>query len=503
MVKASVTVSADFVLSDIDRRIFGNFIEQMGRQVLGGIYEPGHPTADEKGFRHDVIDLVKELGVTIVRYPGGNILSGYNWKNGIGPREERPRTLCLSRFTIETHQVGTNEFIEWCKLADVEPMLAINLESEGFDSAREYVEYCNHKGGSQWSDLRIEHGYTEPHKVKVWCLGNEPDGHWQIAAHSAETYARIATETAKAIKWIDPNTQLTLAPAAARSMPYYGEWERIVLEDAFDYVDFICPHMYFKDDHKDTSEYLAWADQMNGYIKEMVAMCDAVAGKKRSRKRIMISFDEWNIGARWPIEEKRAKPGEWPERITILEEAYTVEDALLIGGAMQALLNNADRVKVACFAQLVNCIAPIMTVDNGPAWRQTIFWPLSLASKYGHGQVLQQVVESPSYKAKTWHDVPYLLSTVINDPETGRTTIIAANRHLTETMDLTVLLKGLGEDRRISHTHELANDNLKAVNSADDPDNIVPSDIQVISLSGEKLTAQLKPASWNVIVIDR
>ena len=474
MVKASVTVSADFVLSDIDRRIFGNFIEQMGRQVYGGIWEPGHPTADEHGFRHDVIDLVRELGVTIVRYPGGNILSGYNWKDGIGPREERPRTLDLSRYIIETHKVGTNEFIDWCRVAGIEPMLAINLESQGFQSALDYVEYCNHKGGSRWSDLRISHGYKEPHGVQVWCLGNEPDGWWQIGAHSAQSYARLATEVAKGIKWIDPNAQLTLAPSAARRMPHYGDWERIVLEDAYDYVDFICPHMYFKDDYDDTAEYLAWADQMDGYIKEIVAMCDAVAGKKRSSKRIMISFDEWNIGARWPIEEKKAPRGEWPERISIIEESYTVEDMLLIGGAMQALLNNADRVKCACFAQLVNCIAPIMTVDGGPAWRQTIFWPLSLASKYGHGQVLRQVVDSPSYEARTWHDVPYLLSTVINDPATGRTVIFAANRHLDEPMDLTVALKGLGADRRIAETYELANPDLKAVNTADNPDNIVP-----------------------------
>lgn len=501
MVKASVTVSADFVLSDIDRRIFGNFIEQMGRQVYGGIWEPGHPTADEHGFRHDVIELVRELGVTIVRYPGGNILSGYNWKDGIGPRDKRPRTLDLSRYIIETHKIGTNEFIDWCKVVGTEPMLAINLESQGFQSALDYVEYCNHKGGSKWSDLRIEHGYAEPHKVKVWCLGNEPDGWWQIGAHSAETYGRLAAETAKAIKWIDPDTQLTLAPSAARGMPHYGEWERIVLEDAFDYVDFICPHMYFKNDRNDTAEYLAWADQMDGYIKEIVAMCDAVAGKRRSTKRIMVSFDEWNIGARWPIEEKKAPRGEWPERLPLIEESYTVEDMLLIGGAMQALLNNADRVKVACFAQLVNCIAPIMTVDGGPAWRQTIFWPLSLASKYGHGQVLRQVVDSPSYSAKTWHDVPYLLSTVMHDASTGQTVVIAANRHLAEEIDLTVNLKGLGANRGVVETHELANPDLKAVNSVDHPDNIVPRKLDSVSVDGEVLKAKLKPASWNVIAI--
>lgn len=503
MITAKVTVSGDFVLADLDRRIFGNFVEQMGRQVYGGLYEPGHPTADAHGFRKDVIALVKELGVTMVRYPGGNYLSGYDWKDGVGPRDQRPRTLDLSRYITETHQIGTNEFIDWCKLAGVEPMLAINLESEGFNSARQYVEYCNHPASTKWSDLRAAHGYPDPHRVRLWCLGNEPDGWWQIAAHTAESYAALATETAKALKWIDPSVELTVAGSSGRQMAGYGDWERIALEASYDYVDYLAAHIYFRNPHATTGDYLANCELMDAYIKELAAMCDSVAGKKRSRKRMMISFDEWNIAARWEIEDKKAPRGTWPDVYPLLEESYTVEDALLIGGAMQVLLNNADRVRMACFAQLINCIAPIMTVNGGSAWRQTIFWPLALASRYGHGQVLRQVTASPSYPTKDWGEVPYLLSTVIHDPSAGRTVVFALNRHLSEPMELEVALKDLGTGRHVEATHQLWHRDLKAVNSAAKPDTVVPSVIEKVSLAGETVTAVLRPASWNVIVVGK
>ncbi|HWU16956.1 MAG TPA: alpha-L-arabinofuranosidase C-terminal domain-containing protein [Devosia sp.] len=501
MTKASVIVDKDFVLSDLDRRIFGQFAEHMGRCIYGGLYEPGHPTADEHGFRQDVMELVKELGVTIVRYPGGNMLSGYNWEDGVGPKDQRPRRLELSRFVTETNQMGTDDFIDWCRKTGIEPMLATNVASRDLNGAWGHVEYCNIPGGTTMSDKRRANGYEEPHNVKFWCIGNEPDGFWQIAQKSAKEYGRIVAEAAKIIKWIDHDIEVAASASSNRNMPHYGDWERTILEDAFEYIDYLAPHTYFKND-PDTMEFFANIELMDTYIKETVAMCDAVAGQRRSSKRIMLSFDEWNIAARWKPEDKKAKPGEWPEVMPIIEDVYTVEDALLIGGTMQTLINNGDRVKVACFAQLVNVIAPIMTEDGGPAWRQTIFWPLALASKYGHGKIMKQVVSSEKTSTKAWAEMPYLVSTVLHDDATGQTVIFALNRNLEEPMDLSVALKGLGAERRITATHEIANADLKATNTKDNPDNIRPGTIALVRIDGETVNASLKPASWNVIVIN-
>ena len=178
MKKARVIIDKDFKIGKIDRRIYGSFVEHLGRAVYEGIYQPDHPEADEAGFRKDTLALVKELNVPIVRYPGGNFVSGYRWEDGIGPVSQRPRRTELAWRTIEPNTVGVNEFADWAKRANTEVMMAVNLGTRGIDAARDFIEYCNHPGGSYWSDLRIKHGYKEPHNFKVWCLGNEMDGPW-------------------------------------------------------------------------------------------------------------------------------------------------------------------------------------------------------------------------------------------------------------------------------------------------------------------------------------
>jgi alpha-N-arabinofuranosidase len=313
MDKAQITVDADFSISLLDRRLFGSFVEHMGRCVYTGIFEPGHPTADDRGFRHDVLELVRELGPTIIRYPGGNFMSGYNWEDGVGPVANRPKRLDLAWFSTETNAFGTNEFIEWCKLAQTAPMLGVNLGTRGPHEARECIEYCNHPGGTLLSELRAVHGYKEPHAVKFWCLGNEMDGPWQICHKTANEYGRIAQETAKVMKWVDSTIQVSACGSSGRHMPTFGSWEYEVLEHTFEVTDFISLHMYYENPYNDVQEFLANIELMDRFTKEAVAVCDAVAAKRRSPKRIMLSFDEWNVWYKARSGEHMEKPG-WPRR---------------------------------------------------------------------------------------------------------------------------------------------------------------------------------------------
>ncbi len=286
---------AGSAIGDTDPRLFGAFVEHLGRCVYGGIYEPEHPTADAHGFRQDVLALVRELAPTIVRYPGGNFVSGYNWEDGVGPVANRPKRLDLAWLSTETNEFGTNEFIDWCRLAGTEPMLAVNLGTRGGDAARHYLEYCNHPHGTALSDLRRAHGWDAPHGVKFWCLGNEMDGPWQMQARTAMEYGRVAAETAKMMKWIDPSVELAACGSSGRNMPTFGEWERTVLEHCFDHVEYISLHTYLNNYAGDMPAFLASPDLMDDFIDEVVSIADSVAAVRRSGKRIMLSFDEWNV----------------------------------------------------------------------------------------------------------------------------------------------------------------------------------------------------------------
>ncbi len=499
MTSARLIVDADFAISDLDRRVFGTFVEHMGRCVYTGIFEPGHPTADENGFRQDVAELTKELGVTIVRYPGGNFLSGYNWEDGVGPKEQRPNRLDLAWFSTETNAFGTNEFIDWARQVGVEPMFGVNLGTRGIDDARRFIEYCNHPGGTELSELRKSHGYEKPHDIKFWCLGNEMDGPWQIGAKTAAEYGRAAHETAKVMRWVDPSIELAACGSSNRDMATYARWEYEVLDHCFDHVDFISLHTYFMNPHDSTEEFLGNIELLDYFIKEVVAIADAVAATRRSQKRIMLSLDEWNVWYKARGHDDLRKPG-WPEHPPLIEEVYNTEDALLIGGALITLLNNSDRVKCACLAQLVNIIGPIMTEQGGPAWRQTIFHPFALTAKYAKGRVLRTLATSGSFAGKTAEEMPYLISAVTEDESTGEVVIFALNRNLAEPMDLKVELRGFGGEREVTEALQVSHPNMKAVNTKDAPNTVAPAPIKSVSIDKDTLTAKLVPGSWNVIV---
>ncbi|MBE5761347.1 MAG: alpha-N-arabinofuranosidase [Clostridiales bacterium] len=487
MKKATVTVHSDFLGGKVDKRIFGSFIEHLGRAVYGGIYEPDHPTADEQGFRKDVIDLVSELGVPIVRYPGGNFVSGYDWKDGIG--NNRKRKLDLAWGVTETNEVGLNEFASWAKKANTEVMMAVNLGTKNPDDARQIVEYCNHKSGSELSDLRISHGYKDPHDIKLWCLGNEMDGPWQMCAMKPMEYARKANEAAKLMKWVDPSIELVACGSSNINMPTFGTWEQTVLEECFDNIDYISLHQYYGNRDNDTANFLARTVDFDAFIRTVISICDYVAGKKHSKKKINLSFDEWNV---W-YHSDNAPFERWSSAPHQLEDIYNVEDAVLVGSMLITLLRHADRVKVACLAQLVNVIAPIMTQNGGDAYRQTIFFPFQAASKYGRGTVLQTIANGPAYDTKEYSDVPYIDSIAVDNGDT--ITLFAVNR-ANEPCD--IAFKAGGFNLEYLDGSCIFDDDVKADNTFENPNRVGLKPVTVPTMEDGLYHMPVNPVSFNM-----
>ena len=498
MKKAKMILDRDFAIGQIDKRLYGSSIEHLGRAVYGGIYEPGHPTADANGFRRDVIDLVRKLDMPIVRYPGGNFVSGFNWEDSIGPRESRPRRLDLAWGTTETNEVGLHEFVQWAKDAQTEVMYAVNLGSKGPDEARSAVEYSNHKGGTYWSDLRVKNGAKDPFGIKLWCLGNEMDGPWQMGQKTAYEYGRTANEAAKMMKWVDPSIELVACGSSSSQMKTFGDWDLQMLNECYDNVDYVSLHRYYGNPSNDTPGFLARSMDMDEFIKTVASICDAVGGKKHSRKKLHLSFDEWNVWYHSNAQDKEIlKRDKWGRALPLLEDIYNFEDALLVGSMLITFLRNADRVKIACMAQLVNVIAPIMTRNGGGAWAQTIYWPLLHASRYGRGTALRAVVDTPVYDCEDYQGVPVLDATAAV-AEDGAVTIFAVNRDMQEGLELSVDLRDFPGLSKIEHTL-LHHDDVKAINTEENPDNVSPVMVKGGSLDGGRLTITVPALSWNVI----
>jgi alpha-N-arabinofuranosidase len=490
MLSASMTIDPAFRVGEVDPRLYGSFVEHMGRCVYTGIYEPGHPSADEHGFRRDTAELVRELGVPLVRYPGGNFVSGYRWEDGIGPVGERPTRLDLAWRSLETNHVGVGEFMRWAATVGVEPMMAVNLGTRGIDAARSLVEYCNLPSGTYWSDLRG----GSPYGIKTWCLGNEMDGPWQIGHKTAREYARLALETAKAMRQVDPSIELVACGSSSRSMPTFGSWEATVLGETYDAVDYVSMHGYYQQHGDDRDSFLASAADMDAFIDEVIATADHVRAVGRHSKRINISFDEWNVWYQSRFPGEANLPIEATPRL--IEDVYSVTDAVVVGNLLISLLRHADRVKIGCQAQLVNVIATIMTEPGGAAWRQASFHPYALTARHGRGTVLQPAITAPMHETARHGEVP-LLDAVAVRSEAG-VALFAVNRSQTEPMSLEVDLRALPSLSAASHT-ALADDDPEAVNTAAQPDRVTPRRLDDPKLDGGRLQAVLPPLSWNMI----
>ncbi|QYX75182.1 arabinosylfuranosidase ArfA [Streptomyces akebiae] len=493
---ARFTLDPAFAIGDVHPRVYGSFVEHLGRCVYTGVYEPGHPAADADGLRQDVLELVRELGVTTVRYPGGNFVSGYRWEDSVGPREERPTRLDLAWRTTETNEFGLREFMDFCAKTGIEPMMAVNLGTRGVEDALRLLEYANHPDGTELSDRRVAHGDKEPYGIKMWCLGNEMDGPWQIGHKTAEEYGRLAAETARAMRMIEPDLELVACGSSGSGIETFAAWEATVLEATYDLVDHISLHAYYEEIDGDRDSFLASAVDLEHFIEAVVATCDHVGARLKSKKRINLSCDEWNV---WY--QKRPNPHQvedWQVAPRLLEDVYSVTDAVVFGSLLIALLRHADRVTAASLAQLVNVIAPIMTEPGGPAWRQTTFYPFAQASAYGRGRVLRVEVDSPTYPTARFGDVPLLHATAVTDEETGAVTVFAVNRGQTRALPLTIDLRGLGAHTLAEHL-VLADSDPEATNTADRPDRVTPHSATGTTVSDGVLHAELEPLSWNMI----
>ena len=500
MPRTHLVLDAAFTVGPVRRRLFGGFVEHLGRHVYDGIHEPTHETADEHGFRKDVVELVKELGVSAIRYPGGNFVSGYKWEDGVGPVEQRPRRLDLAWHSTETNEVGLHEFQHWLDQVGSELMLAVNLGTRGTQEAIELLEYANIDAGTALSEYRRSNGRQEPFAIKMWCLGNEMDGPWQLGHKNADDYGKLAAMTAKAMRQIQPDLELVACGSSGASMPTFGEWERTVLEHTYDDVDYISAHAYYEEDD-DLPSFLASGANMDHFIKTVTTAADHVQAQKKSDKRIDISFDEWNVWSikKWEAKAKTFTLDEWPVAPRLLEDVYTVADAVVVGGLLISLLRHADRVASASLAQLVNVIGPIMTEPGGPAWRQTTFFPFSVTSRLAQGTSLQVKASGDTVDGGKHGEVP-VVDSAATVSEDGKTAVFLINRHPSEPTTVTIDLAGIGATGDV-HAEGVWDDDLHAVNDLGNTSRVGLRTNESVRREGDTVTIELPPVSWTAVSI--
>jgi alpha-N-arabinofuranosidase len=502
MLSASVTIDPAFVVGPVRPRTFGSFVEHLGRSVYTGLHDPGHPTADADGFRGDVVELTRELGVSTVRYPGGNFVSGYRWEDGIGPVGRRPRRLDLAWHSTDPNLVGVDEFVRWCARAGVEPMMAVNLGTRGVQEALDLLEYCNVPSGTEWSDRRRANGAEEPYRIKMWCLGNEMDGPWQIGHKTAHEYGRLAAETARAMRMIDPDIELVACGSSGSQMPTFGEWEHTVLTEAYEHVDHISAHAYYWEEDGDLASFLASAVNMDHFVDSVSATADAVRAAGKHTKRIHVSFDEWNVWYQKRAESRPPSGDDWPVAPVLLEDRYNVADAVVVGNLLISLLRHTDRVHAASLAQLVNVIAPIMTEPGGRSWRQTTFHPFALTARHAAGEVLRLAVDAPVQETAKFGPVPVIDAVATHDTETGGVVVLAVNRSLTDDVALGVDLRGF-PGLRVAEALTLSNPDHTWSATADDATSVLPRTNTTAKVADDHAHVELPPVSWSILRLER
>lgn len=485
MTTTTLHLHTKFTVDTVDPRIFGGFLEHMGRAVNDGVYNPGSAHADDLGCRTDVQAALRRLRFTAMRYPGGNFVSGYHWQDGVGPRENRPRVRDLAWQSIETNEFGSNEFLTLAKRMDWTPMMAVNLGTGTPEEARNWLEYCNVDGGSRWADLRREHGYEQPHDVKLWCLGNEMDGPWQIGHIPAEQYAILAQQTARMMKMCDPRVELVVCGSCAPDLPTYLEWDRKVLEHVREEVEYLSLHRYVGNEFNDTEEYLAVTNSIDRQIEATDSICLSVYHTRKTKRRVYLSCDEWNVWYRARHGEHVDGKGKFAPHL--LEEEYNLEDALVAAGFLNSFIRHADSVKIANLAQIVNVIAPIMTRGD-EMLLQTIFYPIEMYSKRRTGTSLQVMVEGPGYQTARYGAIKDIDSSAILDG--NRLNVFLVNRNLNQPAEVVVRLAdasiiGLvdaefltGSDPKATNTYETPH----AVSSCDHDDVSIRDGVATISL---------------------
>jgi alpha-L-arabinofuranosidase len=506
MQPARLTINPAFAVAPVNRRLFGSFIEHIGRAVYGGIYEPGHPTADEEGFRGDVLEVAKELNLEGIRYPGGNFVSGFKWEDSVGPRDQRPTRRDLAWHSTETNEVGLHEFASWVEKLGTDLMLAVNLGTRDTAEALDLIEYANGAPGSSLADQRVANGRAEPFGIKTWFLGNEMDGPWQLGYRSADEYGAMAARTAKALRQFDPEIELVACGSSHHHMPTFGDWERIVLSHTYEDVDYISCHAYYEEKGGDLGSFLASSASMDRFIESVVATADHVKALKRSSKTINISFDEWNV---WYIEEGMTGTvgvyrtedilgPDWPVAPRVAENIYSVADAVVVGSLLISLLKHADRVTSACLSMLVNAMAPIRAEKDGIVWRQTTFYPFAATSRWARGVALDVKISCDSYDTKVYGNVPIVDAVATYDEENGEYVVFAVNRSMDGASEVTVEIQHPG-GLSVVEAIVLADADPYAKNSPADPERVVPHTNDSAGIVDGQLVFTLPSVSWGMI----
>lgn len=389
--QARIKIDTDRVVGEVDPHLFGNFTEHLGRCIYGGIYDEGSPLSDSDGFRKDVMQATRDLNVSLLRWPGGNFVSGYHWEDGIGAKDKRPVRRDDAWGAVESNRFGTDEFLKYCERVHAEPYLCINAGLGTIDDARHWVEYVNEPANTQYAQMRRANGHDQPYNVKIWGLGNEIDGPWQLGHRTAEDYAKFALEAAKAMRRADDKIQL-IASGSSNFRPGYDwiGWNRTVLDYLKNDIDYISLHTYIGNPENDLGKFLGAGSDIDQRIAIVEGLIKAAQNTQTAPRPIYIAFDEWNVWYRTMANTEFAigKKG--------LEERYNFEDALATGMFLNAFLRHADSVKLANLAQLVNVIAPMVTSKDG-MFLQTIYWPLLEYGKQRGNSALDVLVASPKY----------------------------------------------------------------------------------------------------------
>lgn len=496
--KAKLICNSAFRKEAVDKRLFGSFVEHMGRVVYSGIYEPRHPQADANGFRNDVLALAQQMGISCVRYPGGNFVSTYDWQDGVGPREKRPKRAGLAWRSIETNEFGLNEFMRWAAEAGVEPILTVNLGTKGIENALNLLEYCNLPGGTYYSDLRKSHGAVQAHNVHIWCLGNEMDGIWQVGHKTADEYGSLAAQTGRAMKLLDPSIELVACGSSKSDMASYPDWDITVLNHVYGIADYLSIHQYYGGQEQGTEAFLAQSIDMERYIDAIRSAIKLTKLRKRSSKSMYISIDEWGVWER-SAESVNHEINEAPWQIApaISEQIYTMEDALLFASMLMTMLRNADIVKIGCQSLLTNISACIMTDAGGECWKQTIYYPFSLIAQYGQGTLLETVYDGSQYATAAFRNVPYLDTiSVVNDGD-GTLNVFVVNRSAEDQVQLDLDLQGFAQITPLDHIvlHSIDPKQTNAHNH----DAIVPASHNDITNVNGAFSLTLEPLSFHVI----
>ncbi len=526
-----VTLHPDYQIGEIDRRLFGAFLEPIGDWVYGGVWNPNHPQADDLGFRRDIMELTREMGVTAVRLPGGNFTSGWEWKDSIGPKEQRKAHLDLAWRQYETNAVGHDEYLEWARRVGTEPLYTLNLGTGTIQDALHCVEYTRLPGGTWWSDLRRQNGYEEPHQVRTWCLGNEMDGPWQISSFEKDpkAYGIKAHETAKVVKWIDPQAETVVCGSSTPNNRTYPNWDLEVLKECYEMVDYLSLHYYHNAPAGDIAAYLSASNAFEDFLNTEIAACDVVQTMLHHPRKMMIAFDEYGCSYTPQREVTKGRAGAidhsiYPEFSTHIQRPFRFNDpenppvkeeaggqmleTIGLISVLMMLMRHADRVKIGCMTVgLFNIGHNAETV-----WKNVGYYPFEMMIRHARGISLQPVVNGPGFDSEAYNtedfnqsaayrNMPYIEAAASLNPENDEVSIFVINRNWEESMPVELDVSGF-EGYHLAEHVELFTENDE-INTAENPNAVVPHKNEQTVMQDGKICAELKKLSFNMIRLQK